>query len=102
MKRPSIEPELRQALKHLKLGRILDTLADRLVIAEKQDLSREDFLLLVLTDEVTRRQSAAASRRAADAGLEADMLFERWDKSASVSFDKRLLSELTSLRFVGA
>jgi DNA replication protein DnaC len=28
------------------------------------------------------------------------MVFERWDKSSAVSLDKRVLQELTSLRFV--
>jgi DNA replication protein DnaC len=62
----------------------------------------EDFLLGLLTDEIERRKSASASRRADVAGLDPDMVFERWDKSAKVSFDRRVLQELVSLRFVEA
>jgi DNA replication protein DnaC len=97
---PTPNPELVVALKRLKLGRILETLPERLVLAEKQDMSLEDLLLLVLTDEVSRRDSAAAGVRARDAGLDPAMRLELWDKTAKVTFEKRMLAELTSLRFL--
>lgn len=100
MKTPIVSSELKDALKRLRLGRVLDTLADRLVLADKQDMPLQDFLLLVLSDEIARRQSSAAARRAEEAGLDPDMVFERWDKTAKVHFERRVLSELTSLRFV--
>lgn len=97
---PTPNPELVVALKRLKLGRILETLPERLVLAEQQDMSLEDLLLLVLTDEVSRRDSAAAGMRARDAGLDPAMRLELWDKTAKVTFEKRMLAELTSLRFL--
>jgi DNA replication protein DnaC len=97
-----ISPELRSVLKRLRLGQIADTLAERIVLAEKQNLTIEEFLLLVLGDEINRRESTAASRRADVAGLEPDMLMERWDKTAKVTYDKRLFAELASLRFIDA
>ena len=60
----------------------------------------EDLLLLLLTDEISRRESAAAAHRAREAALDPTMHLERWDKTAKVSFDKRMLGELTSLRFL--
>jgi DNA replication protein DnaC len=99
---PSLSPELVSALKRLKLGRIADTLADRLVLAEKQDMTFEDLLLLVITDEIARRDNAASEIRADQAGLDPKMRLELWDKSAKVTFDKRMLAELTSLRFLEA
>lgn len=99
---PTISPELKKALKKLKLGPILATLPERIVLAEKEKLSLDEALLLVLSDEVTRRESTAAQRRAARAGLEPDMTLERWDPSAKVRYDKRVLAELVSLRFVEA
>ncbi len=98
----AINPELVIALKRLKLGRILDTLPERLVLADKQEMSLDDLLLLVLTDEIARRDSAAADHRAHNAGLDPSMRLEQWDKTAKVTFDKRLLSELVSLRFLEA
>jgi DNA replication protein DnaC len=99
---PSINPELVDALKRLRLGRIALSLPERLVLAEKQDTSFDDLLLMILTDEINRRDSTAADNRADDAGLDPAMRLELWDKTAKVSFDKRLLSELVSLRFLQA
>jgi DNA replication protein DnaC len=93
-------PELRGALKQLKLGPVLDVLEDRLLLAEQQKLSHADFLLLVLQDEISRRESSAAERRSRTAGLDPDMTFERWDTHAKVRFDARVLAELRSLRFL--
>jgi len=102
MKSPELNPDLVRALKTLRLGPIADTLPDRLVLADKQQMSFDDLLLLLLTDEISRRQSTAAARRADQAGLDPDLVLERWDKSAKVHFDKRVLQELASLRFIEA
>lgn len=99
-KMPTPSPELITALKRLKLGRIADTLPERLVLAEKQDMAFEDLLLLVLSDEISRRDSAAADVRAREANLDKTMRLELWDKTAKVTFEKRMLAELTSLRFL--
>lgn len=96
----SLNPELLRALKRLKLGGIAETLPERLVLADKQDMTVDDFLLLVLTDEVARRDSNAAASRARAGRLDPAMRLELWDKTAKVTFDKRLLAELTSLRFL--
>lgn len=98
----TISSELIAALKRLKLGRIADTLSDRLVLADKQDMSFDDLLLLILTDEITRRDSTAAELRASNARLDPKMRLAAWDKTSKVSFDKRMLAELTSLRFLEA
>jgi DNA replication protein DnaC len=98
----TLSPELKRAMKELRLGQLLPTLAERIGLAEKNELPVEDFLLGLFADEIERRRSASASRRADSAGLDPDMVFERWDKSAKVTFDRRVLQELTSLRFVEA
>jgi DNA replication protein DnaC len=102
MKLPILSPELKQVVRKLKLGPILATLPDRIVLADKQKMSFEETLLLVLGDEVTRREGSASQRRAHKAGLDPDMTMERWDPSAKVRYDKRVLAELMSLRFVEA
>ena len=99
---PAISPELVAALKRLCLGRIATTLPERLVLAAKQDMSFEDLLLLCLTDEIARRDGAAADNRARKAGLDPQMRLELFDKTSKVTFDKRMLAELTSLRFLEA
>jgi len=98
----TISTELRDALKRLRLGQMLDTLAERISMAERDDMPFQDLMLALLTDEIARRQNNAASNRARDAGIDPDMVFERWDKSTKVTYDKRVLQELTSLRFIEA
>jgi DNA replication protein DnaC len=100
MKSTPVAVELTAALKRLRLGPVLDTLAERIGLAEKQQMPLQDFLLLILTDEISRRQSSATRRRAEAAGLDPDMVFERWDKTAKVHYDRRVLSELATLRFI--
>jgi DNA replication protein DnaC len=95
-----LDPELVLALKRLRLGRIAETLPDRLTLADKQDMSTEGLLLSVLTDEIARRDSAATDNRAREGGLDPSMRLELWDKTAKITFDKRMLAELTSLRFI--
>jgi DNA replication protein DnaC len=96
----TIGAELVTALKRLRLGGLLPTLAERFILAEKEDTPYEDLLLMLLADEISRRDSNASSRRAELAGLDPDMLLERWDKSAKVTYDRRVMNELVSLRFV--
>ena len=95
-----LSADLKTVLKKLKLGHIIATLPDGLVLADKQQLGVEETLLLVLSDEVSRRESTAVQRRAARAGLDPEMQLERWDGTAKVRYDKRVLAEVASLRFV--
>jgi DNA replication protein DnaC len=99
---PVLNSELVVALKRLKLGRIADTLPERLVLADKQEMTFDDLLLLVLTDEISRRDNTAADGRATEARLDPAMRLEAWDKTSKVTLDKRMLAELTSLRFLEA
>jgi DNA replication protein DnaC len=95
-----ISAELKQVLRTLKLGKLLDTLPERLTLARQQQLPHADFLELVLADEVTRRDTNSAALRARAAGLEASMRLESWDTTAAVRFDQQLWNELVSLRFL--
>lgn len=97
-----IAPELRTILKRLKLSKMLDTLPDRLALARAQKMPHQDLMLLVLGDEASRRDGLAATLRAQRAHLDPDMQLERWDDTAKVTFDKALLNELVSLRFMQA
>src|SRR3954470_8414684 len=92
----TVSTELVAALKRLRLGGLLPTLAERFTLAEKEDTPYEDLLLLLLVDEISRRDSNASTRRAEQAGLDPDMVLERWDKSAKVTYDRRVMNELAS------
>lgn len=102
MKPDPISPDLIAVLRRLKLGRMLDTLPERLTLARQQKIPHQDFLLMVLSDEAARRDAQALTLRAQRAQLDPTMVLENWDTTANVSFDQALLNELVSLRFVEA
>ena len=97
-----IQPDLKSVLKRLKLGRLLDTLPERLTLARQQKLPHQEFLLMLLGDEVERRESNAVTLRAHKAHLDPSMVLENWDPTAKVHYDQELLNELASLRFIDA
>ena len=97
-----IAPDLQTVLRRLKLSGMLDTLPERFTLARQQKMPHPDFLLLVLSDEATRRDSLATTLRAQRARLDPTMQLEAWDPSAQVRFDRELLNELASLRFLEA
>lgn len=97
-----ISPDLKAVLRRLKLGRMLDTLPERFTLARQQHMPHQDFMLLVLGDEITRRDTQAVTLRAQKAHLDPAMQLEAWDTTAKVTFDRTLLNELASLRFVDA
>jgi DNA replication protein DnaC len=99
---PTISAELKTLLRAVKLGKCLDTLPERLVLARSRQMGHAEFLELVLSDEVTRRETTTASLRARTAGLDTDMCLENWDPETKVSFDRAVWDELCSLRFVDA
>jgi len=97
-----LSPDLRSVLRRLKLSRVLDSLPERVTLARQQKIPPSDFLLLVLSDEVSRRDSQAATLRAQRAHLDPAMQLEAWDPTAKVTFDQQLLNELVTLRFLEA
>src|SRR4051812_4735445 len=97
---PTVSPELKGLLRRVKLGKLLDTLPERLALAKTRGLGHGEFLELLLADEVTRRDTAGAALRARTAGLDPTMTMDRWDPSTAVTFDQATWAELGSLRFV--
>jgi DNA replication protein DnaC len=97
-----VSPDLKRHLRTLKLGQLLATLPDRLTLARQNKLPHADFLELLLSDEVTRRENGSAARRARAAGLDPGMRIDTWDPAAAVRYDQQLWNELVSLRFAEA
>jgi DNA replication protein DnaC len=97
---PGVSAELKSVLSRLKLGQMADTLPERLVTARQSSMPHVDFLEMVLTDEVSRRDRTSAGVRSKAAHLDPTMVLEAWDDSAAVTFDRSVWSELTTLRFV--
>jgi DNA replication protein DnaC len=97
---PVVSAELRVLMRQLKLGRLIDTLPERLALARSHGLSHEAFLEQLFSDEVQRRDSDSAGVRARAARLDPLMTLDSWDESARVTYDRSVLEELVSMRFV--
>jgi DNA replication protein DnaC len=97
-----ISAELRQLLRRLKLSPVLDTLPERLALARETHLPYQDFLSVILADEVERRDRTGAALRAKTARLDATMTIDDWDHTTAAVFDRDLWAELLTLRFIEA
>jgi DNA replication protein DnaC len=88
-----ISTDLKAVMRRLRLGKLIDTLPERLALARQQKMPHQDFLFGLLSDECQRRDSAASTLRSERALL---------DPTAKVTYDEALLAELVSLRFIEA
>ena len=95
-----IGSDLTGLLRALKLSGMKDTLPERLSLARTRQLGHAAFLELLLSDEVSRRDGRSATLRAQNAGLMPLMRLDTWNELDSLNYDRQLLSDLTSLRFV--
>jgi DNA replication protein DnaC len=96
----AISNELRAILKRLKLSPIAGALPERAALARSRRMPHLDFLELVLSDEMTRRDALSTTLRARKARLDPAMVLEAWDDSSKISFDRDLWAEITTLRFM--
>lgn len=92
--------DLMRTLRALKLGQMADTLPERLTLARTRSMGHAAFLELVLSDEVTRRESRSAMLRARTAGLDPTMRLDTWEEPPDLQYDRALLSDLATLRFL--
>lgn len=97
-----IGPDTITLLKALKLGALADTLPQRAALARQHNLSHISFLESLLSDEVSRRQSRSAALRSTKAGLDQAMRIDTWNAVQDLRYDRTLLGDLASLRFVDA
>ena len=95
MNTETIDNDLRALLRRLKLGKLLDTMPERLALARQQKMPHQDFLVMLLSDEASRRDANAATVRAQRAHLEPDMQIERWDETAKVCFETVVCTNCT-------
>ena len=95
-----IQPELKSVLKRLRLSGILATLPDRWAYARQEKLDYPQFLELILSDEVERRDHKHLENRLQDAGFDEECTLERFDWSAKIRIDKARLTELFGLHFI--
>jgi DNA replication protein DnaC len=96
----SIQPELKTVLRRLKLSGMLAILPDRVAYACAEKLDYAQFLELVLSDEVERRDQKHVTNRLIAADFEEECTLERFDWSAKIQIDKARLTDLFGLHFI--
>jgi len=96
----SITVELKPLLKRLKLGAMMDTLPERLVLARRDQIDYATFLQILLADEVSRRDNRNMEVRLQKAGFEEVCRLDDFDWSAGITLDRRLVDAVFSLDFL--
>lgn len=97
----NITPEVKHLLKNLRLSGILSTLPDRMSYAAGNKLTYQEFLELVLSDELERRRHGTLERRLHAARVNLDQVMERFDWDAKITLDRERLKGLMGLEFIG-
>lgn len=100
MPRRELSRDLVAALKALRLGRLVPLLPERLRQVRDRGMDFEDALLIVLSDEVQRRDRNRLTARAKKAQLDPSLVFDGWNPDAEITYDRHLLDELRLLRFI--
>lgn len=95
-----VQQSLKPVLKRLRLSGVLDTLIDRCAYAKKNTLSHQDFLELVLQDEIDRRDQVGLRLRLGNAKFDEEQTFEQFDWNAPTTFDRDKVKDLFSLGFL--
>ncbi len=95
-----IRTELKQVLRRLRLSGILFTLMERVSYARGQKLTYEEFLELVLSDEIERRDQGMIERRIKQGALDPDQTIERFQWDAPVTLDRDRVKGLFNLSFI--
>jgi len=91
---------LKSVLKRLRLSGILATLPERVAYTKKAKLETQDFLELVLQDEIDRRDRNNLRLRLQKARFTEEQTFENFDWDAPITFDRDRIKHLFSLAFL--
>lgn len=92
--------QLLHQLRALKLPGIREHLEARMLEAKSNDLSYEDFLSMLLTDELEQRTTRRVNRLLKRASLGAETTVETFDFGFNSSVSPKLVKSLASCRFV--
>lgn len=93
-------PELTPMLKQLRLSGILDSLEARNREAIAAKLAYPEFLALLITDEVARREQKKFAMRIRRAGFRSQKTIEQFDFAFNPSINQAVIQELASARFI--
>ncbi len=95
-----MNPQLKSALKSLKLSGLLSTLEVRLQEASGNQLSCAEFLELIVNDEIAIREDRAIARRVNAARFRESRSIEDFDFSFNPSIIRKQIMEIATCRFI--
>lgn len=93
-------PELTPLLKQLRLSGILESLPARNREAIEKKLSFTDFLALLVTDEIARREQRKFATRVRRAGFRGEKTIEGFDFAFNHNIDQAQITDLATCRFI--
>ena len=93
-------PELEPMLKQLRLSGMLETLPKRNKEAIEKKLSYTDFLALLISDEVARRDNNKYATRLRRAGFRADKTMDQFDFNFNPRIDKKMFVSFATGEFL--
>ena len=91
---------LKTELKRLRLSGLAPSLPDRLAYAKKTSLSHQEFLELILQDEIDRREQVSLENRLYKAKFSEEQVFENFNWDAPITFDRHKVRDLFGLGFL--
>ena len=95
-----MNPQLISKLKQLRLSGLASTLEVRLTEASGNQLNHQEFLELILNDELAIRDDRAIARRIKRAGFRELKTIEDFDFSFNPSIKRKQVMELATGRFI--
>ena len=87
-------------LKALKLSGMMDTLDQRAQTANQDSLAPLEFFVLLLDDELERREQNRLRKRIKESKMDESKTLNRFDFTASPQVSKTLMADLALCRFV--
>jgi DNA replication protein DnaC len=95
------QTEIDNALRKLRLSGMADALEARMIQGRAESLSPADFLSILITDELVRRQDRLIERRIQRARFrERDKTLDSFDFDFNKKIDRQLICQLATGRFV--
>ena len=93
-------PDITPLLKKLRLSGMLDSLEIRNKQAISEKMAYTEFLSLLLSDEVARRDQKKFTTRMRKAGFKSSKTLEEFDFDFNPKIDKRQLYDLATCKFI--
>ena len=96
----SLDHQLSQQLKALRLGGFLETIEQRLKQAQDEELSHLTFLKLMVQDEIERREARKLAKRIQRASFEEEKTLEGFDFNFNPKIKRALVRDLATCLFI--